>query len=180
MHPELHRALRALPSVDRLIHLETIDAAGRAFQRDAVSDIVRRHLADARAAILAGSVRTEADIVANVIDELSALAGPAVPTVVNGTGVIVQTNLGRAPVSVETAASMASAATTFVALETDLETGLRGGRGHSIEALLRALTGAERALVVNNNAAAVMLVLNTLALGREVGQWSTLSVVRPA
>jgi L-seryl-tRNA(Ser) seleniumtransferase len=88
--------------------------------------------------------------------------------VINATGVIVHTNLGRAPVSGETARAMAGAAGAAVPLEIEPETGRRGGRMAEISELLRMLTGAEAVLVVNNNAAAVLLVLSALVAGRTV------------
>jgi L-seryl-tRNA(Ser) seleniumtransferase len=99
---------------------------------------------------------------------LHALFTPRPRRVINATGVILHTNLGRAPVSHATALAMQRAASGYSDLEYDLETGRRGSRHDLLEPLLRELTGAEAALVVNNNAGATVLVLSALASGREV------------
>ncbi|HUG16057.1 MAG TPA: L-seryl-tRNA(Sec) selenium transferase, partial [Thermomicrobiales bacterium] len=122
----------------------------------------------ARALVLAGDLSAAGRIERQLLEDLQLVTDRSPATVINGSGVIVQTNLGRAPVSRETGAAMQAAAERYVALETNLETGERGGRGSAIEAQLRALTGAERTLVVNNNAAAVFLTLSALCHGREV------------
>jgi L-seryl-tRNA(Ser) seleniumtransferase len=88
--------------------------------------------------------------------------------VLNATGILVHTNLGRAPLAAGAARSVLAAATGYTDLELDLATGERGSRGAHVEPLLRELSGAEAALVVNNNAGALLLALDTLARGREV------------
>ena len=93
---------------------------------------------------------------------------PSLRPVINATGVIINTNLGRAPLSAEAFAAMRAVATGYSNLEYDLEAGERGSRHAHVAALLRELTGAEAALVANNNAAAVLLTLSALAAGREV------------
>ena len=168
MQEDRSRALRALPSVGALLQDADVSDAGRTLLLAAVTDVVRHVLEDARAAILAGDLAA-GDLLPNrVVDQLEILAGKRSNLVINGTGVIVQTNLGRAPVSTETAAAMVAAATSYLALETDLKSGERGGRGSDIESMMRALTGAERTLVVNNNAAAILLTLAATCAGRGV------------
>ncbi len=93
---------------------------------------------------------------------------PSLRPVINATGVVLHTNLGRAPLSAEACAAIERVARGYCNLELDLEDGKRGSRYSHVEQLLTALTGAEAALVVNNNAAAVLLVLDSLARGREV------------
>ncbi len=100
--------------------------------------------------------------------ELAAVRTPSLRRVLNATGVIVHTNLGRAPLAPEALARVQDAARGYSNLELDLEEGERGSRQDHVAALLRRLTGAESALVVNNNAAAVLLALAALAEGREV------------
>ena len=127
--------------------------------------MAREEIAAARGA---ESPRGLEQIVEGVHGRLAAIARPRLSTAVNGTGVILHTNLGRAPVSEETAAAMAEAASAFVPLEIESDTNRRGGRMREISELMRLLCGAERTLVVNNNAAAVLLTLAGLAGGREV------------
>ncbi|MCO5175525.1 MAG: L-seryl-tRNA(Sec) selenium transferase [Thermomicrobiales bacterium] len=134
---------------------------------EVLTNILRRSLEVERAAILGGAQPND-DLVQSMVAEVELISGARTSHVINGSGVVIQTNLGRAPVSLATARAMAGVASAYVALETDLATGKRGGRGREVEALMRALTGAERTLVVNNNAAAVMLVLATLAVDKQV------------
>ena len=160
-------ALRTLPSISRLVqHPDIIDLA-RDILSDIVVDIARQQVAIARERLLRGEVLNLDELLSAVRDELRQLQSPR-GTVINGTGVIVQTNLGRAPVSRATADAMRDAASRYVPLETWLDTGTRGGRGQDVSTLMRVLTGAERTLVVNNNAAAVLLMLSALGSRREV------------
>lgn len=168
MVSERNQALRSLPSVDALTHDPTVETARGDLSLSIVTSVVRNAIDSARAAILAGDSDAADQLPDCVARELDVLYGRHTNLVINGTGVIIQTNLGRAPVSTEAAAAMSAAATNYLALETDLETGERGGRGAEIEAMVRALTGAERALVVNNNAAAVLLTLAATSSGMGV------------
>ena len=106
--------------------------------------------------------------VALVRAELKSLIAPALRPIVNATGTITHTNLGRSLLSDSASESLARAATNYVNLEYDLDTGARGHRDRLTEPLLQRLTGCEASTIVNNNAAAVLLALNTLARGREV------------
>ena len=137
----------------------------------------REHVADAVRAVLDELRRTLADgdavppdelLLARVAGRLESAGAPRLRPVVNATGVVLHTNLGRAPLAAEAIADVITAARGAVAHELDLVTGRRGERDALVADDLRALTGAEAALVVNNNAAAVLLVLNTLAADREV------------
>ena len=162
-----HARFRALPSVASLLgdaevrRRSTLDAAALAA---AVQDAVARQ----REAITLGARPTRDDVRAAVLDALDVLERTRLGPVINATGVIVHTNLGRAPVSPEAASAMAAAAGHAVSLEIEPETNERGGRMREIAALMRVLTGAEATLVVNNNAAAVLLVLSAVAAGRGV------------
>lgn len=159
--------LRSLPSVHLLLNDVRIRDAAAKLSDEVVTDVVRRSLETERSAILSGGQPSN-NFVQSIVGELDLINGTRTSHVINGSGVVIQTNLGRSPVSMATARAMASVASSYVALETDLATGKRGGRGREVEALMRALTGAERTLVVNNNAAAVMLTLATLAVDRQV------------
>jgi L-seryl-tRNA(Ser) seleniumtransferase len=143
----------------------------RTLIRDAIAELRRNVLADGAAVEPAANSQTRLQMVAEVIRRASVAARadqPLLRPVVNATGVIIHTNLGRSLLAESAIAAMAEAARSPVNLEYDLATGERGERDRLIEDRLCALTGAEAAAVVNNNAAAVLLVLNTLAEGREV------------
>src|SRR3989441_10205245 len=149
--------LRDLPSVDEL--------ARRVDDPLAVA-AARAVLTRARDEIRAGA--DPGDLEALLREELRAARAASLRRVLNATGVIVHTNLGRAPLADEALAQVVQAARGYSNLELDLRAGARGSRQDHAAAILRRLTGAEAALVVNNNAAAVLLALAALAEGREV------------
>ena len=156
------RSLRDLPSIDRLLADERL--AGE--PHGLVLDIARSVLDRARAEIRAG--RTPGTLVDAVLDELARARRPSLGRVLNATGVLVHTNLGRAPLAEAALARVVEVGAGYSNLEYDLERGERGSRQDHLAALLQRLTGADAALVVNNNAAAVLLALAALAEGREV------------
>ena len=149
--------LRDLPSVDELV---------RDLDDPLAVDAARSVLARAREEIGMGA--DPGDLTERVRAELAAVRAPSFRRVLNATGVIVHTILGRAPLAPEALARVQDAARGYSNLELDLEDGARGSRQDHLAALLRRLTGAEAALVVNNNAAAVLLALAALGEGREV------------
>ncbi|HEX6762352.1 MAG TPA: L-seryl-tRNA(Sec) selenium transferase [Gaiellaceae bacterium] len=149
--------LRNLPSVDEL---------AKAVDDPLAIEAARAVLAVARDEIRAG--REPGDLAARLRDELDAARRPSLRRVLNATGVLVHTNLGRAPLAEAALARALDAARGYSNLELDLPTGARGSRQDHVGALLRRLTGAEAALVVNNNAAALLLAVAALAEGREV------------
>jgi L-seryl-tRNA(Ser) seleniumtransferase len=162
--------LRALPQVQRLLeHPEAVRLA-RASSRAAVAAAFRSVLDAVRAELRASNVETPT--VADLVDRAEALivadSLPGLRRLINATGVIIHTNLGRAPLAAEAVAAAAGAAQGYCNLEFDLETGGRGARAQAVEPLLCDLTGAEAAMVVNNAAAAVLLGLTALAGGGEV------------
>ena len=154
--------LRDLPSVDRLLGDDVLAAAPRALATAAARSALER----AREAIRSGE--DPGDLVGSARAELERLAAPALRRVVNATGVIVHTNLGRAPLAEAALARAIEIGASYSNLELDLSSGTRGSRQDHVADALRRLTGAEAALVVNNNAAAVLLALAALAHGREV------------
>jgi L-seryl-tRNA(Ser) seleniumtransferase len=158
--------LRELPSVDRLLADERVAALAEAHGRLLVRDAVRAALARVREEVRAGY--EAGDLVERVVAELASLERPRLRRTVNATGVIVHTNLGRVPLADEALARVGEAAGGYSNLEYDLAEGARGSRQDHVAPLLRDLTGAEAALVVNNNAAGVLLALAALAEGREV------------
>jgi len=154
--------LRDLPSVDRLLADEVLAAAPRPLATTAARTAVEQ----ARETIQAGG--EPGDLVEAARAELGRLVSPALRRVLNATGVIVHTNLGRAPLPPAALARAVDVGGSYSNLELDLASGSRGSRQDHVADALRRLTGAEAALVVNNNAAAVLLALAALADGREV------------
>ena len=164
-------ARRAIPSVDRLLKLEAVDALVSRYGRPLVVEIVRAVLDEQRALLerpRAEGVADEAALVAQCAERLRAATDASLKPVFNLTGTVLHTNLGRAPLPESAAQAATTAMTRAVNLEFDLGGGARGERDSHVEAWLKRLTGAEAAVVVNNNAAAVYIVLNTLALRKEV------------
>ncbi|MEO7002807.1 MAG: L-seryl-tRNA(Sec) selenium transferase [Ktedonobacterales bacterium] len=166
--------VRALPSVERLrqaILNSASKSVGAADSSQApFTRAIRETLADARARLLAGE-EVNVSLAALVMDaqeRFFADSQPRLHGVINATGVILNTNLGRAPLSDSALNAIYDVAQGYSNLEYDLEAGARGSRQTHIRSLLRELTGAEDALVVNNNAAATLVALSALAAGREV------------
>jgi L-seryl-tRNA(Ser) seleniumtransferase len=154
--------LRDLPSVDELLRDERLAAGPRPLALAAA----RAALDAARSAIKAG--RDPGDVVELARAELAHARKPSLRRVLNATGVIVHTNLGRAPLADQALQRVNEIGGGYSNLEYDLDAGARGSRQQHVAGLLARLTGAEAALVVNNNAAAVLLALAALAEGREV------------
>lgn len=158
-------ALRKLPSVDEVLRTAAVAGAVEQFGRAAAVSAVRAVLAEARASG-SGSDDTEA-FARNAAARLEAEAQPNLKPVFNLTGTVLHTNLGRALIAESAIDAAMVAMRNAVALEFDLGGGQRGERDELVRDLLCELTGAEDATIVNNNAAAVLLVLNTFAKGRE-------------
>ncbi|MCI0398344.1 MAG: L-seryl-tRNA(Sec) selenium transferase [Chloroflexi bacterium] len=162
--------LRQLPSVDRLLGLAAAGELVAGYGRPLALEGLRAALDRRRAAIRAGQTGAPPDEA--LLDDarrwLEETVAPTLRPVINATGVIVHTNLGRAPLSRAALAAIQVAAAGYANLEYDLAAGERGSRTVHAEALLTRLTGAEAALAVNNNAAAVLLMLTALCRGKEV------------
>ncbi len=160
-------SLRNLPSVDQLIQASAawIGVYGRPLTLHAIRQTLEEIRAEVRAG---GSVPSNETILAFVHSHLMAWTKPTLEPVINATGVILHTNLGRAPLSRSAIEAMLAASTGYTNLEFDLQTGKRGSRLIHAESLLQKLTGAEAAVVVNNCASAVLLVLSALAKGKRV------------
>ena len=158
--------LRALPSVESVLVSEAGRAALQIHPRPRVLEAIRRVLAVLRTRILQGEAASfSSDALGPA---LVALGTPGLRPVLNATGVVLHTNLGRAPLAPEALARVEAVARGYSNLELDLESGERGSRFAPLLEPLRTLTGAEDAIVVNNCAAATLLVLTALAEGREV------------
>ena len=156
------RSLRDLPSIDKLLaDVRLVDAP-----HELAVDSARSVLERAREEIRAG--REPEPLVDSVLEELARARRPSLRRVLNATGVLVHTNLGRAPLAEAALERVADVGRGYSNLEYDLERGERGSRQDHLGSLLERLTGGDAALVVNNNAAAVLLALAALAEGREV------------
>ena len=167
--PEIQQQLRQLPSVDELLRHPLLAPLASTGTRTMFVEQTRQVLALIREEVRAGiAVPSLEAIAARVHAAFQQRQRPSLRPVINATGVILNTNLGRAPLSQESLQAILSVAEGYSNLEYDLDTGQRGSRHSHVRALLCDLTGAEDALVTNNNAAAVLLVLSTLAAGREV------------
>ncbi|MBM4444352.1 MAG: L-seryl-tRNA(Sec) selenium transferase [Chloroflexi bacterium] len=161
-------AYRSLPSVDKLLADRRLRPLEAAHSRQLVTDAVRQVLEAGRSAIARGEPAPTPDqLVASVVAEVESLAQISLRSVINATGVVLHTNLGRAPLSRETTTAMDSVS-GYINLEFDVANGARGSREVHLSSLLCRLTGAEAALVVNNNASAVLLALSALAKRKEV------------
>ena len=160
-------ARRAIPSIDRLLTTQPISALMDSVARGRVVDLLRQIQSEQRAGIAPGEYDPEWYASA-VQERLERLDMASLRRVINATGVVLHTNLGRAPLAEEAIAAMVRVAAGYSNLEYDLAAGTRGSRYDHCRALLCELTGADDALVVNNNAAALILALNTLAAAREV------------
>ncbi|WP_457574792.1 L-seryl-tRNA(Sec) selenium transferase [Desulfolithobacter sp.] len=171
---DCHQLLRRIPKVDECLHRL---AGEPSMPSDAplalVTKVVRQVLDALRQAILAGKVVSPDDVglqpvLDRILEEVRLQNRPRFRRVINATGVIIHTNLGRSLLPGEAMEMILQAGSRYSNLEFDLDTGRRGSRYSLVEELLCELTGAEAALVVNNNAAAVLIVLETLARGKEV------------
>ena len=160
------KGLSGLPKMDVL--LARPELAGCPLPYALVRRSARQVLEEARQGLLAGSLAdapTEAEAAVRTLELARALARPGLTRVINAAGVPLHTNLGRAPLSPRAAEAVRQTAAGYCSLEYDLETGKRGSRTGRVEALLKELTGSEGAFVVNNNAAAVLLMLSVLTPG---------------
>jgi len=165
--------VRSLPAVDRLLDNPALKELAGKVPRGTIVSAVRQTLDELRARILDGWAPTAEDLSPKrIADEARALAlrlnSPSLRKAINGTGVILHTGLGRAVLPEAALAALNAVAAGYSNLETDRETGGRGSRDVHFSRLLADLCGAEAGFAVNNNAAAVLLALNTLANGREV------------
>jgi L-seryl-tRNA(Ser) seleniumtransferase len=161
--------LRHLPSVDQLITAEPVMVCISNYGRPLTLQAIRSVLDDVRSTHSPGdSIPDEEILLARVGEKLALWTEPTLQPVINATGVILHTNLGRAPISKSAIQAMQENGLGYSSLEYQLEKGRRGSRTVHAESYLKRLTGAESALIVNNNAAAVLLILSALARRRKV------------
>jgi len=162
-------SFESLPSVDRLLLSEELGSAIAELGRATVKQAVRDELEARRKQIVKGGDNTAGAALLEAVQHRAyASVAPSLKQVINATGVIIHTNLGRAPLSDATIEAMADVGRSYSNLEFDLELGARGSRYDHLEHLLVRVTGAEAAMAVNNNAAALLLALSALCQGREV------------
>jgi L-seryl-tRNA(Ser) seleniumtransferase len=163
--------LRRLPQIQRLLELPATELLCAEFGRPAVIAALRDSLAVLRGQLTTGR-RADAPEVSVLVGEaeknLHRRRAPGLRRVINATGIVLHTNLGRAPLAAEAVAAIGAVATGYCNLEFDLGAGKRGSRTEALEPLLRELTGAEAALAVNNGAAAILLALAACCAGGEV------------
>jgi L-seryl-tRNA(Ser) seleniumtransferase len=163
--------LRRLPPMQRLLETAETESLCAAFGRAAVVAALRATLADIRERLIAGRLDEAPDAAALIADAAMWLAlrsQRGLRRCINASGIVLHTNLGRAPLAAEAIAAVAEVAAGYCNLEFDLASGRRGSRTQALEPLLRELTSAESALAVNNGAAAILLALSALAGGGEV------------
>ncbi len=169
---EVKSLFRNIPKVDRILEWPGIKAACSLYPRPVVIEAIRSVLDSLRGEIKRGELSPgslDDDYIIELIRaELTSSNAPSLKRVVNGTGVVLHTNLGRSPLSETVREKLLDTAFGYSNLEFDIQSGQRGSRYSHVEPLLCRLTGAEAALVVNNNAAAVLLALSALARGKEV------------
>ena len=162
-------SLRGIPSVNKVLSLPEVARLIEGNGHTVVAEQVRRVLAEERDNRIADRPASgPEDLIARIEQGVRRSQQLSLRPVINGTGVIIHTNLGRALLSDDAAAAARAAATSYSNLEFDLETGTRGSRNSHVRRWLAELTGAEDALVANNNAGAVLLALAALATGREI------------
>ncbi|MBI5491846.1 MAG: L-seryl-tRNA(Sec) selenium transferase [Deltaproteobacteria bacterium] len=162
--------LRELPSVDELTRDEGLKEAASLHSAALVTEAARAALREVRAGITSGkrSAFSKDELIALTLSRIASMTGPSVKKIINASGTVIHTNIGRAVLSKDAVDAIVFAASNNTNLEFDLVSGERGDRDSLVEEKLKRLTGAEAATVVNNNAAAVLLTLNTLAEGKEV------------
>jgi len=172
MDAQQQENLKKLPQVHRLLESEAAQALATKHSQPLIAETVREQLDALRAHLRNGMAEPfsfdEARFFSSVAKGIETAANRRLRWVINATGIVIHTNLGRVPLAPEAVEAIQEIALGYSSLEMDLESGQRGSRYTHVEPLLCAITGAESALVVNNNAAAVLLALDTFARGGEV------------
>ena len=164
-----NQLLRTLPKVDELLKEERINTELKSNSRTIVVEALRKTIDSYRSKILEGSIESfsKEDILKSFKEELKEKKISKLRKLINATGVIIHTNLGRSILSKEAVQSVINVAENYNNLEYDIAKGARGSRYAHVEEIIKKVTGAEAAMVVNNNAAAILLALNTLCSGKE-------------
>ena len=168
---DVRSLLRHIPKVDEVLMDERLLFFYKDTPRNVIVDSVREKLDSIRGDILEGrlsEISSKDELIADIVSSIVEKKKKNLRRVINATGVVLHTNLGRAELSEEAARAVAEVADSYSTLEYDLKRGQRGSRQDIVEAAVRKVTGAEAAMVVNNNAAATMIVLAAMARGKEV------------
>ncbi len=172
MNADINKTLlQQLPAIEKLLNTQEILDLQATYARPLVTEALRDAVTDIRNEMLSGEstqLPEQAEYVKRTLQKIAAKTAPRMRSVVNATGTVTHTNLGRSLLSDAACQAIQQAAQNYVNLEYDIETGQRGHRDRITEPLLQELTGCEASTVVNNNAAAVLLALQTMAHGKEV------------
>ena len=162
--------LRNIPQVDEILKDEALKIEVEKVPHDFLVNCIREVIVDTRANVLNDIVKDidKNEILKNVIKKVAKKSNSGLKKIINATGTVLHTNLGRSIISVNAANAIMNVALNYTSLEYDLKRGERGDRQSHIEKLITELTGCEAAMVVNNNAAATIIVLATIASGKEV------------
>jgi len=168
-HVEKVSKAAQIPQVDKLLRHPLLAERQQHMRREVLAALTRQELDRLRSQLAGGQDVPQIDVIARTIARAADnLTSPGLRKILNGTGVALNTNLGRAPLPPESIRHLEEVCTGYTNLEIELSSGKRGERGARVEDLLVLLTGCEAAIVVNNNAAAVLLTVNTLARNKEV------------
>ncbi len=160
---------RNLPSIDKIINSPEIKNISNLYQRDLIRNICREVIDEERKKALEGlQILDTSEIIMEIINRLSETDKLSLQPIINATGVLIHTNVGRSPLSKDAATAMFEISSHYNSLEFDLETGERGHRDYHIEKILKKLIGVEASTVVCNNAASMILILSSLGYGKEV------------
>ena len=174
MPEERRQMLRHIPAVDRLLNTPVLLQAALQYPRSLILRSIKESLQEIRRQIESGGGPTDIsrlgieNVSRQVLERLQLLSRPSLRSVINATGIVIHTNLGRSILADRALKRFPSIAGGYSNLEYTLDEGTRGSRYNHVEGILREITGAEAAMVVNNNAAAVLLSLQTFAYGRDV------------
>lgn len=160
--------LRELPSIDELMNKAELIRLAEEHDRDLVVKTARTVVDEVRSRIISGDAASVENISQMVVEQVREKFAPSMRHAINAAGIILHTGLGRAMLSQDACDAVSDTIKGYCTLATDLDTGQRGSRDLHVSSLLCELTGAEAATITNNNAAATMLILNTLAHGKEV------------
>lgn len=166
---EKQTLLRGLPSVNELLVCEALAPLSKKFGRDILKYAIQNIIKETRKMILdSNHLESPKNLIQRIDTRVHSIVEGSLKRVINATGIILHTNLGRAPLGTAVMSEISTVLTGYSNLEFDLKTGRRGNRNGHLKEMLRFLTGAEDSLVVNNNAAALLLILSTFAKGKEV------------